>query len=220
VSPRPGYDKPKRQRKEIVALNHFSKHLTREEMALALVDADDTRAIQFANMLLDPEYARTSVGVIANKVGLTTSSVIDAYRKRKVAESTAIILKHAPEIMADVAEAAKARVLTCPTCEGLGTVEVRSSVVEGDKTIERVTCKPCLRCEQSGRVREAGDNNARKLVFESIGLIGQRGPLIDARSITVGGDDGLEETLKAIARRERRLNEAPVTIEGTPNGTD
>lgn len=212
MSPRPGWNKSPKQRKEIVALNHFSKHISREELAHALGDADDTRAMQLANLMLDPEYAKTTVGVLANKVGLTTSSVIEAYRKRKVAESTAIILKHAPQIMEDVAEDAKSRIVVCPTCKGEKVVEIR--------TPDRVTCAPCLTCEQTGKVKESGDNNARKLVFESIGLIGKTVPLIDARKVVIGDDDGLEETLKNIARA-RSLPDAAVTIDvEPPSATD
>ena len=50
----------------------------------------------------------------------------------------------------------------CPVCDGIGYV-----------ALDSVRCR-CVECDGVGRVREPVDANARRLMFEIIGVIGPK----------------------------------------------
>src|SRR5438093_9815122 len=90
-----------------------------------------------------------------------------------------------PAIMADVAEDAKDTMETCPRCDGLKSIPYR----------EAETLRECPACKGTGEIRRIGDPHARDLVFESMKLIRQRGPLVAvAQNI---GADGLDSRMES-----------------------
>ena len=72
-----------------------------------------------------------------------------------------------PQIMEDVTNNARNRDVVCPRCDGLKTVR--------DGETESRTCPVC---KGTGDVQVPGDSHAIQLVFEALGLIGCKEPVI------------------------------------------
>ena len=68
-----------------------------------------------------------------------------------------LVFAIAPAIMEDVALDARSRMETCKGCQGEGTVNTRR----------------CPQCEGEGLTRVPGDHQSRKLLFQTLGLIGK-----------------------------------------------
>ena len=72
-----------------------------------------------------------------------------------------------PQILDDVVHNARNRDVVCPRCDGLKTVR--------DGADESRTCPVC---DGNGEVQLPGDPHAIQLVFEALGLIGRKEPVI------------------------------------------
>ncbi len=70
--------------------------------------------------------------------------------------------RRAPEIMEGVARDAESRMEAGGECAGAGSVK--------DKNTGETS--HCLHCSGEGQVRLSGDYRARKLMFQTLGLIG------------------------------------------------
>jgi hypothetical protein len=113
-----------------------------------------------------------------------------------------------PQVMADVAEDAKSRMRVCPRCDGEKVVES----TRGNKRGRRV----CPDCKGTGEVRVIGDKHARDLVFESMKLTGQKGPLV-AINQDFGSRD-VDPTLDP--RMETLLKMSQAITMGRPNADE
>ena len=68
----------------------------------------------------------------------------------------------------------------------------------------------CPQCKGDGEIKKSGDAGARKLILESLGVIGGRGPLIAVQNnnMTVGEDD-----MESILKSSKPRPQLPQTIE-------
>ena len=156
--------------------------LGREPIAKALLSNSDLRIQSFAAQLVDPGNANTTMSRIAEKLGLKWDDIVEAFRKSKIAEGNLRMFQHIPQIMEDTAIDSKSKLKMCPMCEGKGK--------SGEQD--------CMECEGTGRVRVAGNTEARKIVFESAGLIGKKGPLFALQQFNnLDGSESFEELVGA-----------------------
>lgn len=220
MSPRPGtgLTTDPKKRAEIRRLNkEVHSEAERRELSDALVasGSNDPRMITLANMLLDPACRTTSPGVMLQKLQIRYADVAKVFSEHKRAEGLIRMARHYPDVMEDVAIDSKSREVTCTACGGFGKLIVK---VEGVGPEDR----PCAQCDGHGAVRIMGDAANRKLLMEAAGLIGQKGPLVDARKLQIGGDgESLEDTLRAITRpRQQALPAQTVSVEVVSDGTD
>jgi len=139
--------------------------------------AEDPNMDAFLNALHDPGYQNTSLIAICQKFAVPLSKLQAVYTDGMrhiglMRMSTAL-----PEIMEHVAEDAKSRDIPCPRCDGTLLIKI------GD--IE----KPCHVCKERGTVRIPGDKHARDLVFESMKLTNQQGPMVAIQTNVFAPDD-------------------------------
>ena len=130
----------------------------RENIADCLVATGNPRATRLLEMMLDPAYEGLGFGQLCSRAGLSGGEVMHLICQRQLAEGMIRMAYHLPDIMEDLALAAKGKEETCPQCQG-------QSAFGGVK---------CLRCEGLGYVRVPADLRIMRLAFEMFGLLPYR----------------------------------------------
>lgn len=180
-------------------IRSMEKDVPRHDMAYALQLSEDQTLRQLGDMMTDSGYSRWSVARLCKELNVSYERLASCYHKSKVDEGKIRMAAHLPQVMEDTAIDAKSTEVLCPICSGTGSVADDESAVA------------CKECNGKGSVRRPGDQNARKLIFESAGLTG-KGIQIDARSLTLNSMDTLEDTL-AVVRKVREFQKPLATIE-------
>lgn len=180
-----------------ILIRRLESTVGRESLMTALEDVPDQRIQTLLMMMTDPSYAVCTLPVLVKKCGLTYRDVVDHFRRYKLDEGLMKFYEHVPQVMDDVGEDAKSVTKRCFRCDGEKVITVRRRQ------------KTCPECDGKGTVRLKGDIDARKLVFESIGLTGKRGPLIAQQFNTLDAGDSLE----ALMGNARARLEAPKKTE-------
>lgn len=193
---------PDRQKNSIMlrTLKNYDKLELAE--TLEQVMAEDPKMQAFVQLLTDATRQNTGIARLAEQCGLSFQAVMDGFRRAKLGEGTLRMFHHVPEVMEQVAQDAKAKMVTCPKCDGLRVVPQRD--IMGQVVMEAVEGKPqpvgreCPTCKGAGEVEKSGDPDARKLVFETAGLIGKRGPMVVQQFNSLDGSESPEDTYKAL----------------------
>lgn len=138
---------------------------------------EDPELESFARALRDPEYQEHSFISMCRRFSVSLSRLQTLYTDGMRHLGLLRMSTELPQVMADVAEDAKSRDIACPRCDG--KMIIKSA--DGDR--------PCHICKERGTVRIPGDKHARDLVFESMKLTAQSGPLVNINQNFKGGDD-------------------------------
>lgn len=141
--------------------------------------------------LQDPAFVTLSFAAIARKCRVTLHDLqllySDGMRQLGLLQMSTVL----PQVMMDVASDALSRQVVCPRCDGLKISVIRNK--DGQITDER----PCPACKGEGEVRVTGDKHARDLVFESMKLTNQGGPLVAIQqNIGSALDSSMESMMK------------------------
>ena len=147
--------KPKSPPRKDPIMKRLADHTSQDEMAGALYCSADERAARLLQMMSDPAYSRFTLAKLCERVGLTSSDLLNAFRNYQLLRGIIEMSRVAPEIMADVAEDARSRMKTCKGCQCEGMINTRR----------------CPQCEGEGVTRVPGDYRARKLMFQALRLI-------------------------------------------------
>lgn len=187
----------------------LEQSLDRDEFADILRSAPDERAKRLLAMVTNPKYIKWSLARMAMECGLSYAEVTMIIRAHHLGEGMLRMSAHAPKVMEDVAIDSMSREVTCAACkshmeDGVASVPVTESVydtqtkrqvvqqlqdAEGHLRWER-----CLTCDGLGTLRKVGDADARKLMFDTLKLTGQRGPLVAIQNNN-GGAPSMEDTV-------------------------
>lgn len=153
------------------ALARIEKSVPKAELERLLDQSDDPRAHHLVSLMFDISLKNVKLPELARRAGLQYSEVLRMITLGRLGDGALAMSEHAPQVMEDVAIDAKSRIVECPTCGGSGEV---SSVVKGEKEDEEeepsVETSVCGTCDGSGKLRKIGDIDARKLMFETLGL--------------------------------------------------
>lgn len=175
----------------------MEKNIKRDELASALSHhTEDNKSVSaLVDRLLDPEYANVSLGTLCQRSGLSLHQLMDFFRKTKLDEGLIRAFKHVPDMLEDTAKDALRTEESCWKCQGDGEIPV----VGDDEDDEGEESKsPCPECKGKGSIVVPGNTDARKLMFETAGLTGKRGPLI-AQQFNLGtGVDSQEDVMKSV----------------------
>ena len=136
-------------------MKRLGENITRDEMVGALYSSTDERAVRLLQMMGDPAFANFSLGKLCQRVGLTSIDLLNAFRNFQLLRGIIEMSRVAPEVMANVAEDARSRMEICKGCQGKGMINARR----------------CPQCQGEGQVRVPGNYRARKLMFQTLGLI-------------------------------------------------
>lgn len=176
----------------------------REAVDPELLDAfvkDDPDLETFARALHDPDYSRMSFVNLCKTFNVSLGKLQQVYTDGMRHMGLLRMAAQLPEVMANVAEDAKSKTITCQRCDGLKVVRLPVGSDELDR--------PCPACRGTGEISAPGDKHARDLVFESMKLTGQGGPLVAIQQNFTGGDDTMEAMFKTtqmitIGRKEEK----------------
>lgn len=168
---------PHKPKSTEVGYRRFSAEVDMESLQSFLLE--DPEMEGFAKALQDPGYSKLSFVVLCRKFSIPLSKLQEIYTNGMrhlglIRMSTAL-----PEVMAGVAEDAKSRDVPCPRCDGRLVIKTG---IDGET-------RPCHVCHERGTVRVAGDKHARDLVFESMKLTNQNGPLVAIQQNFRSADD-------------------------------
>jgi len=167
--------------------------LSREEWLAVFEGSEDEKARLLLAMMLDPSTRKRSLPQMAGAVGLSYAAVLQMVTRGRLEQGLLRMSEHVPQVLEDVAVDAKSREVTCQGCrgfkvDGVAVVPVMEETVEeeGKRKIlaqaldseGRLKWEKCLTCDGSGTLRKIGDSDARKLLFDTLKLTGQRGPLV------------------------------------------
>lgn len=108
------------------------------------------------------------------------------------------ISTHLPKIMQDVGEDAESRLVSCGRCDGQKTLV--ENELDEDGKIVGTTSRPCPTCEGVGKVRQVGDKQSRDLVFESMKLTKQGGPMVAIQQNFGNSADGLDVKMEGLMK--------------------
>jgi hypothetical protein len=179
----------------------------REELERAMDAAPDERAQQLLMRLMDPAFRKHSLPKLAKDVGLTYPQVLHYIQRYRLDEGLLKMSAHVPQVLEDVAIDSKSKEVTCPNCEGSKVVAV-TEIVEDPDTKKKVVLqklddegrgvwKKCLVCDGAGTIRQVGDTDSRKLLFETMKLTGNRGPLVAIQQ-NMGGAPTMEDSMASV----------------------
>lgn len=195
---------------------------------------DDKRVKLLLQLLMEPKYRKRTLPWMAMQCGLSYAEVVILFKNHKVGEGTIRMSKHIPQAMEDIAVDSLSKEVTCGNCKGhfeedadgaaVASVPV-TEVVTDDKTgksqiLQKLDAdgKPmwerCLVCDGVGTLRKVGDAKSRSLMFETLGLIKQPGPLVAVQN-NFGGATSMEDSVGAahaaidVPLLKEATNEAP-----------
>jgi hypothetical protein len=211
---RQGHIIPKNPLKD-EAMRRFIENVDEEAFTTALEEAADPKYQTFLRARLDPHYRGVSFNRLARNFGISLSEIDDLYRKSQIHVGMIRSANHIPHLMEDIAIDARSKLEYCTRCDGKGYVQEEQEGSEAPRRsrgAERGEERLCPMCKGAKEVRIPGDRTARDLVYESIGLIGKKGPLVAIQNnLTVDSELGelLSSSQKVLAGRSDDEDHTP-----------
>jgi hypothetical protein len=174
-----------------------------EHDKLELILGEQDKYSTFIAALHDPAYSGLTFPTICRKFGVTLHELQSIYTDGMRQMSLLQLSSSLPRIMEDVAEDAKSKQVVCPRCDG---EKVLIEVVERDEKgkPKKIKERSCPVCEGAGKVRQSGDKHARDLVFESMKLTGQKGPLV-AINQQFNNDSNLDASMERMMKITQQI---------------
>ena len=145
-------------------LRRIETSVGKEEWASILNWSSDERTGRLWELLFDPAYQKHSMAKLSERVGLKSKDLLELFRRFHIDVAVIMAARHAPEVMKDVIEDALNTTVVCHRCDG-------KLQVQNDDGSDRV----CPACQGKGTEIRIGDYRARRMVLESVGLIGKTG---------------------------------------------
>lgn len=180
-------------RKDIV-FRRLEQSVPREEWLQALETSGDERANHLMMRMMDPAFSKHSLPKLARDVGLTYPQVLKLITQHRLDQGLLRMSAHVPQVLEDVAVDAQSTLVPCPACQGKKVLREMDR-----KTGEVLSEKTCWSCDGKGKLRKIGDADSRKLMLDTLGLTGRKGPLIAQQFVNAGGQT-VEDTLDQAAQ--------------------
>lgn len=196
VTDRAGREMPAKPSQD-VPLRRFRENIDIDKLELFM--SENEKYTAFIMALHDPDHARLTFATICRKFSVTLHELQMLYTDGMRHMGLLNMASKLPQVMEDVAEDSLSKQVVCPRCDGH---KILTEILERDektgkpiKTQER----PCPVCEGDGKVRQSGDKHARDLVFESMKLTGQKGPLVAIQQ-NFGDAGGLSASMEGMLK--------------------
>jgi uncharacterized protein YbaR (Trm112 family) len=154
------------------------------------------------------------------KLGMNLNDLMEVYGRYRTSQAVRIAMDRSPTIIKHTADDAENRLVVCPRCEGLGTLDLDLTREQNElKTPKQIKEKirACPECRGTGEVMQSGDMEARKLVLEVAGIAGKRGLSVDARTVNLnGGTFSVESFIKNVEAIEGS-NDSDFAVDSQPD---
>jgi hypothetical protein len=177
-----------------IPVNKFFDTVDTSNLMLYLSESDKYES--FAAALASSEYSHMSYSAIMRKFNITLHELNVLYRDGQRNMGLFAQSNHLPKIMEDVAVDAESKEVTCSRCDGEGVIPGTDGE---DKT--------CPECRGVKTQRKIGDKHARDLIYESMGLTAQKGPLVAIQNNQFAGvgSGGLNSSMEDMLRTTQTI---------------
>jgi hypothetical protein len=176
-----------------------------DELRAALQSTDDERCSKLLEIMDDTAYAEHSMALRIRAAGLTVGETLKSITSMYHSDAGLRVARRIPAIMERMAVECEPHRVPCPKCSVDG-----GEWDIGEAVLDKLTGKKavCARCRGKRTVQVPADNDVRKMILENQHLLGDKAPLIDARSIHVHGapdmtdwSRGSDESIEKLPRR-------------------
>ena len=133
---------------------------------------------------------------LCKELGINLHELNEFYRDAMLHIATINIMGKVPEVMQAVVEESLPGADVCPMCDGL-------KMLAGENGARR---RRCPKCDGEGHIVTPGSNDARKLLWEQLGLV-KRGPLVAQQFNLGGGQTPLPDLTQVIQVRDKLLED-------------
>lgn len=155
------------KRTKILELKGFFASADRKALIEACAASDDERLRFWAKIRADEKKFHHMTDIyLAQKATVTFKAISECYLDYRRSQGYVELAERLPQAMADIAEDALSRRMTCPKCAGNGTMQIED---------EEISCEACW---GTGVLVKTGDPDARKAMLEAAKITGQKGPLL------------------------------------------
>lgn len=172
-----------------IPMRRFRENIDPDKLELFLNQHEKYQT--FIASLHDPAYSKLTFAIICRKFGVSLHELQTLYTDGMRHLGLLEMAANLPQVMVDVSEDAKSRMVSCPRCDGEGVVWFGME--------DKQQSKPCPQCKGVKEVRVSGDKHARDLMFESMKLTGQRGPLVAIQQ-NFGDASGLDAKMEGMLK--------------------
>lgn len=196
--------KAKRDREARAQGDEFFAQVDRDEFRYAIaLKAESTQSERlkaFVQFLSTPAAARySSMGYLCRKFQMPLKEIHEIWRDHNLHLGMIQSAVDARYAIMDTFKDARSRMEVCGRCDGLGEVTDEKVTEDGGGEAKIRLTRKCPECKGEGVVRVPGDTEARKLVFETMGLTKKGGPLV-AQQFNFGSADGPEEAIFGVQK--------------------
>ncbi len=171
-----------------------------EEFHECLADQEEQKFKTLRALMFDVRYRHLSFAAKCRQSRVTLTDLNNIWKDYNLQKGMIRMATHTPQVMEDVAVDAKSRIVACVKCQGLGVIGEAGN-------------QPCPDCFGEGKIRVAGDSESRKLMFETMGLAGKKGPMV-----AIQQNFGSGESLESLVGTAQKLLKPPqaqtITVEG------
>ena len=208
-------DKHKRKIPENAALDiparRFWDNVDHDKVELFMQEpqhVDSTSGISkydsFLRALHDPAYSRLTFPAMLRKFNLSLHEVQTIYTDGMRQMGLLQMSNALPQVMADVSEDAKSQMVLCPRCDG-DKIEVIVDERNAKGKVVKSHEQQCRVCEGVGKVKVPGDKHARDLMFESMKLTKQGGPLVAIQQNIGGNGTQLDSNIESLLKMTQTI---------------
>ncbi len=200
----------------------FFEKIETDELTSALALSENKKMVEFLRLILKPNYRSRSDGTktpysiasIAKSCNLSLAELNGFWRDSNLARARDIAFAGIPKVMSDVVVDSSNSLVVCPRCDGLGTLDPGPDYDDEGREKKRKKCviRECPECDGTGKVKKSGDIESRKLLFETTGLTGKKGPMIAIQNNSFA-PSSLETFVDTFDRLDAVHSELPM-IEG------
>lgn len=159
----------------------------------------DSKFGRIWTLLDDPRFQRMSPATLVQRSGIKFPDLVEFYSEGAHAKAHMHSLHKLPEVVAENAVDALPTKVTCPQCDGHKRVDEPTGKTNKAGYPLRVRCPNCA---GMGQVRQAGEMDAKKLMFQHEKLIGDGGGRV---SVGVNVGLGIPSLMDAVDAQERAL---------------
>lgn len=184
-------------------MRRFRENIDVDKLALFMSEHDKYAA--FIKALSDPDHARLTFATVCRKFGVSLHELQALYTDGMRHMGLLNMAARLPQVMEDVAEDSLSRQVVCPRCDGTCAL---LDILERDEKTGKATktkARTCPVCNGDGTVRQVGDKHARDLVFESMKLTGQKGPMVAIQQNFGSGGDGLDPKMEGMLKMTQQI---------------
>jgi hypothetical protein len=142
------------------------------EIQFALAASGDVRFHEFLERLDKPAHKNWSLATIAKSCDISLPQFHQFWQDAQKNIALARAQSAIPNVIADMAQDARSKKMTCSRCDGYGHVtdNSKSDDVNGNKPL-----RICPNCKGEGEVLEVGNTHARDKLLEVTGMVKKGG---------------------------------------------